>query len=453
MKITESVAKDILGDIYGEIPVPVEYVTRKEKKEYTIFLRDNLGIFLIDNTGYKFLKEIDGVKNCHQIAKAISSSTKLPYLVCCNLLVRYINFFVSLNIISSKTFGSEKFKLKESPDSVPSAPDQIAVLLTNECNLRCSHCGNENRDKKAHELSKEEWFKITDQCADMGVFVFNASGGEPFVRKDWYEILSYARSKGIEVAITSNSTLINKDIVKKLKELDIFNIHLSLDGVGEVHDYFRNRKGVFDSVVNAMSLLKKRKVPFGVTTAISKRNFGNLDELAEFINKNHIQSWEIFWALPLGCMNKIETLSPKEMVIMAEKISDFRKNLKNTKIFVGDNLGYFDRCNTQENWRGCRAGLSICAIDSEGKVKGCPIHPNCLIAGDLREKTLREIWDDKDAFWYNRNRKSKLKKQCGKCKFGKICRGGCKASMYSQHKSFEYNDYCLKFIEESEKVA
>ncbi len=123
-----------------------------------------------------------------------------------------------------------------------------------------------------------------------------------------------------------------------------------------------------------------------------------------------------------------------------------------TEIFVGDNLGYFDRYNMQEDWQGCRAGISICAIDSEGNVKGCPIHPNFLIEGNLREKSLYEIWNDKKSFGYNRNAKPKLKKQCGKCKFSKICRGGCKASMYSQRKNFKYNDYCLKFIQEKENI-
>jgi len=280
------------------------------------------------------------------------------------------------------------------------------------------------------------------------VFIFNVSGGEPFIRKDWYEILSYARSKNIEVAITSNSTLINEDIARKLKELKIFNIHLSLDGVGETHDYFRNRKGVFDKVVNAINLFKKYEVPFGITTAVSKRNFGKLDELAEFVKDNNIFSWEIYSAIPLGCMDRQEALSQKETLEFAKKIFGFRNNLKGTKIFVGDNLGYFDRYNMQEDWRGCRAGISICAIDSEGNVKGCPIHPNFLIEGSLRNKSLYEIWNDKKSFGYNRNAKPKLKKQCGKCQHSKICRGGCKASMYSQHKNFECNDYCLKFIEE-----
>jgi radical SAM protein with 4Fe4S-binding SPASM domain len=437
--------------LFDEVPKPKHFVARKEKIGYTIFFNEELSTYFFDNISYKFLKEIDGIKNCDQIAKAVAKSSKLRYLIACKLLTKYLGFFSSLGVVDSTITGG-KIGPKKPKTFIRVAPNQIAALLTNECNLRCSHCGNENRDKKANELTKEEWFKIIDECSKIGVFIFNISGGEPFIRKDWHEILAYLRSKGIEVAITSNSTLITEEIAKKLKELKIFNIHLSLDGVGETHDYFRNKKGVFEKVVNAISLLKKHKVPFGITTSVSKRNFGNLDKLAEFVKDNHIFSWEIYSAIPLGCMNKQEALSQEETLAFAKKIAGFRNKLKDTKIFVGDNLGYFDRYNMQEDWRGCRAGISICAIDSEGNVKGCPIHPNFLIEGNLRDRTLYEIWNDKKSFAYNRSAKPKLKEHCKKCEFSKTCRGGCKAAMYSRRKNFECNDYCLKFIEESKKV-
>jgi radical SAM protein with 4Fe4S-binding SPASM domain len=450
MKLIESVGKEILGELAGTIPASKKYISRKEKRGYTLFFNDSLKYFYFDNVSFKFLNEFDGKKNIQQIAKNISKKSKLPFLVICNLLVRYLNSFNSLEILQSENYkGEKKIKIKKPKDFIPTAPNQIAVLLTNECNLRCSHCGNENRDRKENELSRKEWFGIIDECAKLGVFIFNVSGGEPFVRKDWYEILSYARSKNIEVAITSNGTLIDEEIVQKLKKLETFNIHLSLDGVGEVHDYFRNKKGVFGTVVNAINLLKKHEIPFGITTSVSKRNFGKLDELAEFIRENGIYSWEIYWAIPLGCMNRQEVLSQREILDFAKKIYGFRNKLKDIKIFVGDNLGYFDKYNMQEDWNGCRAGITICAIDSEGNVKGCPIHPNFLVEGNLRKGTLRDIWRDKKSFGYNRNSKPKLTKHCKECRFSKVCRGGCKASMYAQHKSFECNDYCLKFIEKN----
>ncbi len=449
----DSVAESILGQNKQIVLMPKQYIARKERGGYTIFFNESLETFFFDTISYAFLQEIDGIKNCFQLAKQVAVRTKLPFLVCCRLLDRYLKTFSVHGFIDNQIANGQEIKIKKTKDFIPSAPDQIAILLTNECNLRCSHCGNENRDRKENELTLAEWCKIIDGCASSGVFILNVSGGEPFIRSDWYEILSHARAKKIEVAITSNSTLITEEIVKKIKELKTFNIHLSLDGVGEIHDLFRNKKGVFDHVVNTIKLFKQYGIPFGITTAVSKRNFGDLDNLANFLREQQIASWEVYWAIPLGCMSKMETLSPRELMVFAEKIHRFREQLTDTKIFVGDNLGYFDALKTQEDWHGCRAGLSICAIDSEGNVKGCPIHPNAFIEGNLRQRSLKEIWNDKNSFGYNRNHKTKLKKHCQKCNFSKICRGGCKASMYAQHQSFEYNEYCLKFIAEQQKCA
>jgi len=86
MKILNSLADEILGDLKKEIPIPKQFIARKEKKGYTLFFNDSLKNFFFDNLSYKFLKEIDGIKNCIQIAEAIANSSKLPYLVVCNLL-------------------------------------------------------------------------------------------------------------------------------------------------------------------------------------------------------------------------------------------------------------------------------------------------------------------------------------------------------------------------------
>ena len=450
-KFSKNISKNIIKDIKDEIPKVKDVCFRKEKKGYFFYNKEDMKTGKIGKLGYLIFKNIDNKASCEEILERINKNSKIPLVFLSDLFVTYLKSFQELGLVSlskeiNKKINPKILKEQNNPEFL-SAPTQIAVLLTNECNLRCSHCGNENREKKGNELTQEEWFKIIDECSEMGVFVFNASGGEPFVRKDWYEILNYARKKGIEIGITSNGTLINERIALKLKKLDIFIIHLSLDGIGKSHDSFRNQKGVFEKVVKTIRLLEKHKIPFGVTSAISKRNFENVDKLKEFIKKNKIASWEIYYAIPLGCMPKEEVLSNEQIDDLARKINGYKKELKNTKIFVGDNLGYHDKYNTQDGWKGCQAGLSICSIDSEGNVKGCPIHPTSLIQESIREKSFSDIWRDKDNFSYNR-KPLRLKAHCKNCKYGKTCRAGCKASMYSQDvKDFSCNYLCLKHIQ------
>ncbi|MFH1607793.1 MAG: radical SAM/SPASM domain-containing protein [archaeon] len=444
-EISKYLGNITIEDAKEEIPKKLPLITRKEKKSYFYFRRKDFKTGSVGNLGYLILEEIDNESNCQQVLERLSKKSKVPYFILADLFMSYLKILQDLDLIKLNIKIDKKIPNKKPKQQFLSAPIQIAILLTNECNLRCSHCGNENRERKENELTEEEWFKFTDECSKMNVFVFNASGGEPFMRKNWYDILNYARKKGIEIGITSNGTLIDEQIAKKLKELDIFIIHLSLDGIEEVHDSFRNQEGVFKKVLNAIKLLKKYNIPFGVTTAISKKNLHNLDQLKEFIKKNKIQSWEVYFAIPIGCMDKKEVLEDKEIIELAEKISQYKNELKDTKIFVGDNLGYHSKYKMQESWNGCQAGLSICAVDSEGNIKGCPIHPNNLIEGNIREKPFSEIWNNKNSFSYNRNPK-KLKKHCKKCKFSKTCRAGCKSSMYSQGTDFKYNDLCLYHI-------
>ncbi len=430
MNISKIIGNFIIKEFENDVPKKGKFFFRKEDKGYSFLEKNTLKIWFVDKWGYLILNEIDNKLNCRQILEEVSKKTKMPYFLLAEFLIRYLKEFKEVNLVQfSKMIKRKSIKGKFKKKWFV-APFQIAVLLTNECNLRCSHCGNENRDRKENELTLEEWYAFIGECSELGVFIFNVSGGEPFMRKDWYEILDYARKKNIEIGITSNGTLIDEKITKQLKNLDIFNIHLSLDGIDKVHDDFRNQKGVFEKVLNSIELLRKNEVPFGITTAISRNNFDNIIAVKNFIKKNKISSWELYSAIPIGCMKKEDALDEKETIELAKMIYDFKNELKETRIFVGDNMGYFDKYNTQEQWEGCRAGITICAIDSEGNIKGCPIHPNFLIEGKVRDKTFAQIWQDKNSFSYNR-KPLKLKKHCKKCKYSKICGGGCKASMYS----------------------
>jgi len=450
--ISELLGNFILNGLDVEIPKRNEIKFRKENFGYTIFDVENLKITMTDKLGFSILKNINGKDNLKAILKKVSKKHKTPYfLVAVNSLKNLANWqkykLVKLNKqVHHKT--SEKY----STHPLQNGPNQISWLITNQCNLQCSHCGNTSRAKLKNELSKEECFNLIDQCVDMNVFILNVSGGEPFLRENWFEILTYARKRGLEVGITTNSTLITEETAKKIKQIEPFNIHISVDGVGKVHDNFRNREGVFKSVLKTIELFKKYKIPFGVTTSITKRNFADLDNVKNFIKENKINSWNLYYALPIGCLKKIESVSTDEFYEFAKKAYEYKKELKNiTYISIGDSLGYYgDFCLRDEFWNGCGAGLSGCSVDAEGNVKGCPILPSVFHEGNIRDRPLKEIWLDKNSFSYNRKPK-KLTKHCKSCNYSKYCRGGCKSSMYSQETDFKYNNYCAYHIEQNMK--
>lgn len=451
--VSELLGDLILDNLELEIPKRNEIKFRGEDFGYTVFDVKTLRIILMDKLGFSILNKINGKDSLKKILKGVSKEKKIPYFIVATNCVKHLSNWQKNGLVFLNKEVQGKVKEGYATQPKQKGPNQVSWLITNQCNLRCSHCGNTSRAKLSKELTKEESFNFIDQCAERKVFVLNISGGEPFLREDWFEILSYARKKGIEVGITTNGTIITEEIAKKIKKLDTFNIHVSLDGIGKVHDNFRNKVGVFDSVLKTIKLFKKYKIPFGVTTSITKKNFADLDKVKDFIKENRINSWNLYYALPIGCLKKIDSVSTEEFYEFAKKIVRYKKELEGiTYISVGDSLGYYGSLAAVRDWfwNGCGAGIVGCAVDAEGNVKGCPILPSVFNEGNIRNRPLKEIWLDKNSFSYNRKQK-KLAKHCKSCKYGKYCRGGCKSSMYSQGTNFKYNDYCVYHLEQSHK--
>lgn len=452
--ISERLGDFILDGLELEVPKKHEMRSRIENFGYTIFDVETLRVTMTDKVGFSILNKINDKDNLKTILTQVSNEKKIPYLFASVNALKNLANWQNNNLIHLNRKVNSKINEIQSTHPIQNGPNQISWLITNQCNLNCSHCGNTSRTKLKDELTKEEAFNFIDQCADMNVFILNISGGEPFLRENWFEILSYARKNNIEKGITTNGTIITEETVKKIKQLEPFNVHISVDGIGEVHDKFRNRTGVFDSVLKTIKLFKKYKIPFGITTSITKKNFNDLDNVKDFVKENRINSWNLYYALPIGCLKKIESVSTNEFYEFAKKIISYKEELKDiTYISVGDSLGYYGDLEVRDwFWNGCGAGIVGCAVDAEGNVKGCPLIPSIFNEGNIRNRPLKEIWLDKKSFSYNR-KPEKLSKHCKNCKHSNYCRGGCKSSMYAQETDFKYNNYCLYQIEQSRKCC
>ena len=103
-------------------------------------------------------------------------------------------------------------------------PDRVSVNLTLRCNLKCIMC---TTCYSSPELSLQEIYSIIDQTSDMGVEVFNPLGGEPFMRGDIEEILSYAVQKGFFVSLTTNGTLISQRRAERIAFIPVDRLHFN----------------------------------------------------------------------------------------------------------------------------------------------------------------------------------------------------------------------------------
>ena len=336
-------------------------------------------------------------------------------------------------------------------------PHTAVWELTLACNFKCIHCGGTAGTSRKNELTFEEIKTIAADLKRIGFPRVTLIGGEPFLRKDWYEIAQVVKDTGLELTYVTNGSLFpdDADLTAKVIEVKPSTLAFSLDGgTPETHDYIRgNYRGSFTKIMQSLELFRHTGIQLAIITTVNKLNLKELPLIRDLISGEDIV-WQIQICNKNGSrFNKDFFLSKEEYIQTAEFIHNTAKQYPNFKITGADDVGYLSskyplsvvnsRC-----WDGCNAGRRTIGIQSNGDIKGCDSLPDSYVEGNIRERSLYDIWLDPKSFPYTRNfDKSQLKGCCAKCPHGEICKGGCVdiANSISGH-AFE-NDYCLFYNE------
>jgi len=151
----------------------------------------------------------------------------------------------------------------------------IEFDLTFKCNMKCHHCLcaelDESHNKK--ELEPDEYERVVKEAMKLGAHTFGLEGGEPFMAKNWEEILQRMKPFTNHIIISSNGLMLDEKLVIKCAESGVDTINLSLDsGIPELHDVFRRKKGSFEKVIKAIELCKKYKIKVMLNTCLHKGN-------------------------------------------------------------------------------------------------------------------------------------------------------------------------------------
>lgn len=332
--------------------------------------------------------------------------------------------------------------------------------ITLKCCFNCAYCGSKAGTARENELTTDECIDIASQLSDLGCRRVSLIGGEVFMRPDWGVIVRALTSRGIKAAIITNGFLFSEDIIDELKQSGIESVAVSLDGPEEIHDAFR-QKGSFERGLRAIRVLTENGIHVSVITTLHSRNAGRLKEMYEILRNTGIFAWQIQACSPMGNAAK-GSLSTEidfnEVIRFVEehiRKADFR-------IGIADNIGYYTESEgyLRGNYsgyavfRGCGAGLRSIGIDSIGNVRGCEsMYDDYFIEGNLREKSLAEIWNDPDAFSYNRNFNTDLLTgHCKTCPHNYRCAGGCRSYNYFTHGKLYESLRCARITANGESV-
>ncbi len=353
------------------------------------------------------------------------------------------------------THGSCEFYLKIAYSSAAKSSGRFVPLVmswnvTRECNMKCSHCYINATDKKLdNELTTQEAKRLMDQIYQVSRPLLILSGGEPLLRPDIFELISYGSKIGLKMGLGSNGSLIDEPMAKKLKDAGITTVSISIDSnVPEQHDEFRGVAGAWIKAVQACKALRKNNVLVQVNTTLTQQNYNQIDDIMSLAENIGVENFHLFFLVPTGRGTKLTDISPEkyeEMITKSfSKTANHKLNVRPScapqfmRIAKGMGLD-------MRQWiRGCIAGLYYCRIYPNGDITPCPYLPIKL--GNIREKSFKEIWFDSNVFKDLRE-PNKLKGKCGDCEYRGIC-GGCRARAYGL--SNDFIDYCGDLHEPAE---
>lgn len=321
--------------------------------------------------------------------------------------------------------------------------------LTDKCNMACRHCGSRCSAGNEKFIDTHLVKKTLDTVAeDFGgqQFMICLTGGEPLLHPDFEEIVEYINHLDIPWGMTTNGVLIDEVMAKKLVDLEMGSITLSLDGMKDSHEWLRCSKGSFDKTIAAIRNLKKYGKPVQVTTVVNKRNKDELDEIYTLMRELNVDSWRVVNVDPIGRALETEDLSltSDEIVELLYYIREKRfDNTNPMDVCFGCShyLSYEFEREVRDFYFQCGSGTTIASILVNGDVYGCldiERRPE-LVQGNVSTDRFSTIWINN--FDEYRADRSMICEKCAKCDEREFCGG---ESMHTW--DFEKNSplICLK---------
>ena len=345
-------------------------------------------------------------------------------------------------------------------------PEFGIIETTLACNFNCIHCGSHAGVKRDSELSLEELDNLFKDLKELGCKAVSYMGGEFFLRKDWKDILELTNKYGFIFSIATNGYFLNDKIFKTLKSLGVASISFSLDSADEqTHDKLRGTKGAYKRVLKNIRKSCEYGIPTAVYTAINKQNACQLEAILKLLLDTDLN---LLWKIILTSahnkkFDKKYQIDKETFVYTAKFISENKKkyNTENSKLTIEEShdIGYcseiYPNLSAIYSKTGCIGGIRHFGIQSNGNVKGCLSLQDDFIEGNIREKSFREIWKDKNSFSYSRKfNKKMLKGICKTCDkaLSDECKGGCRDFAHSATGSMFNTPFCLHNIEQNDNI-
>lgn len=272
-------------------------------------------------------------------------------------------------------------------------PSQLAFDITNRCNFCCLHCFNRSGENEIikNELSDDEVIAFIKDVTELKPLNLCFCGGEPLLREKLiYECGKILTSNGSEASMVTNGFLLNKEKAKKLADIGIKNIQVSLDGAHpQNHEKLRGVKGSFKRAVNALKFLSEEGLKPGVAFCPTKFNDDEFLEVYSLCKEIGVKDLRVQPLMILGrAQQNIEKLVPTPFQYRKLVKSIYELQMKENDMVLewGDPVDHLIRFRSL-----CQHCVNYVDIRADGSILASPYIP--LVVGNIRKHKFSEYWD------------------------------------------------------------
>jgi mycofactocin radical SAM maturase len=308
------------------------------------------------------------------------------------------------------------------------APICLTWELTYGCNLACVHCLSSSGRRDPRELTTAQARGVIDELHDLQVFYVNIGGGEPMIRPDFFELISYAVQREVGVKFSTNGTMLTPAAAARLAAMDYVDVQVSIDGAGDATNDAVRGTGSYAAARRAMdNLAAAGKHGFKISIVVTRHNVSQLDAFERLADS-------------YGAQLRLTRLRPSgrgadtwaELHPSQQQQRELHAWLVDRPaVLTGDS--FFHLSALGEPLPGlnlCGAGRVVCLIDPVGDVYACPfvLHEQFRAGSVLSPGGFTAVWRESALFTSLRAPDSAG--ACSSCGSYDACRGGCMASKF-----------------------
>ena len=270
-------------------------------------------------------------------------------------------------------------------------PNMMSFAINDDCNAACKHCsfysGVDDKTKK--ELTLKEAKKVIKDAQELGVSVINFVGGEPLLREDFPQILKSV-DKDLSTTVMFTNGFYLEEKARELKDAGLDSVYISIDSAdSRKHDILRGKKGIFEKAITGIRTAKDVGLSVGISCCITPETYkdGEFDKVVKLAKEIGVHEVLIFDAMPTGRFKMRDDLVDNNGWI--EDMIEDSKKYNDDSSYPGVLLWAYA---TSHRSAGCACGTSYFYVSPYGDIMPCDF--NHAKFGNLREKTLYEIWDN-----------------------------------------------------------